>query len=377
MIIGVTGLNASGKSEVAKYLEKKGFLYISANKVFSEEAKRRGLSTDREDLKKVANSLREELGNNAFVLKAKDLFKTEFKNKNIVIESLRNPGEIEELMKYDDFYLLGISTDIKLRYERAKKRNRDKDVKSFADFVKSEEEELQSKNPNSQQLLKTYSLKEFEILNNDNLENLYEKVDILLKDISSINNPITRYEKTYFTIYKFSDKIIKRPFKNKYYLNIAKEVSSRSTCLNVRYGALILKDDQIISTGYVGAPRKVLSSLERGNCLRRDLKIPSGQRYEICRSVHAEQNAIINSARAGVSLLGSTMFFWGAKYDKEDLTLVNGLPCFICKKMIINAGIRRFISHDSSGRIIEHDVKAWQKAWSEADMLDDVDVYKG
>ena len=140
---------------------------------------------------------------------------------------------------------------------------------------------------------------------------------------------------------------------------------------------MILKDDQIISTGYVGAPRKVLSSLERGNCLRRDLKIPSGQRYEICRSVHAEQNAIINSARAGVSLLGSTMFFWGAKYDKEDLTLVNGLPCFICKKMIINAGIRRFISHDSSGRIIEHDVKAWQKAWSEADMLDDVDVYKG
>ena len=95
-----------------------------------------------------------------------------------------------------------------------------------------------------------------------------------------------------------------RTSKDHYYLGIAKEVASRSTCWRRAIGAIIVRDDQIISTGYVGAPRKTKDSLEHGFCLRDKLGIPHGQRYELCRSVHAEQNAIINAARAGVSLLG-------------------------------------------------------------------------
>ena len=112
--------------------------------------------------------------------------------------------------------------------------------------------------------------------------------------------------------------MIQRPEKEEYYLNIAQVVSKRSTCLKVLIGAIIVKEDQIIATGYVGAPRHTRSSLEHGFCLRQKLQIPSGTQYELCRSVHAEQNAIINSARAGVSLLGGDMYIFGEDRDSGD-----------------------------------------------------------
>mgnify|MGYP003394597880 CR=1 FL=1 len=141
-----------------------------------------------------------------------------------------------------------------------------------------------------------------------------------------------------------------RPSKEQYYLNIAKEV--------VKIGALIVKEDAIVATGYVGAPRKTSDCLERGVCLRDKLQIPHGQRYELCRSVHAEQNCIINSARAGVSLLGGDMYQWSE--DKNGAP-IDSLPCFICKKMIINAGIKRVVAGDPDGDIIEFKVKDWLK----------------
>ena len=106
-----------------------------------------------------------------------------------------------------------------------------------------------------------------------------------------------------------------RTTKGEYYLGIAREVARRSTCWRRSIGAIIVRDDQIISAGYVGAPRKTRDSVEHGFCLRDRLGIPHGQRYELCRSVHAEQNAIINAARAGVSLLGGDMYIFGTSVD--------------------------------------------------------------
>ena len=116
----------------------------------------------------------------------------------------------------------------------------------------------------------------------------------------------------------------KRPDKDTYYLSIAERVSSRSTCLKVYMGAIIVKDDQIIATGYVGAPRNTKSSLEHNFCLRKKLNIPSGTQYEMCRSVHAEQNAIINAARAGVSLINGDMYIFGK--TREDNKIINAFP---------------------------------------------------
>lgn len=122
----------------------------------------------------------------------------------------------------------------------------------------------------------------------------------------------------------------KRPEKDQYYLNIARVVSTRSTCMKVYMGAIIVKEDQIIATGYVGAPRNTKSSMEHGFCLRKKLNIPSGSQYELCRSVHAEQNAIINAARAGVSLLGGDMFIYGQL--KETGEVINAFPALSAKR---------------------------------------------
>jgi len=168
-------------------------------------------------------------------------------------------------------------------------------------------------------------------------------------------------------------KDLSRPSKDEYYLQIAKEIGDRSTCFRHKMGTIIVKDDQIVATGYIGAPRKTKDCLERGECLRDKLKIPHGTRYEVCRSVHAEQNAIINAARAGVNILGGDMYMHSINPKtgfKND-----ALPCFFCKRMIINAGLKRIISMGKGGDVKVFYVDDWIKEWREKDIADDKQQY--
>jgi len=160
-----------------------------------------------------------------------------------------------------------------------------------------------------------------------------------------------------------------RPSKDEYYLNIAREVSKRGTCFRLKCGAIIVRDDQIISTGYVGAPRKTKDCLERGYCLREKLGIPHGKQYETCRSVHAEMNCIINAARAGVSLLNGTMYIYAEKGKTGER--VDSFPCYICKKMIINSGLERVVCSTKDDKFKEFYVRDWVKDWQKKDILDD------
>lgn len=162
-----------------------------------------------------------------------------------------------------------------------------------------------------------------------------------------------------------------RPTKDEYYLELAKAVCRRSTCTKVEIGAVIIRDDQVVSTGYCGAPRGTKSSLGHGFCLRKQLGIPSGQRYEICRSVHAEQNAIINAARAGASLLGGDMYIYGKTIDDGKDETLDAFPCFICKKMLINCGLNRVICSTKDGKCIIFKVEDWVKDWVKGDIIDD------
>ena len=134
--------------------------------------------------------------------------------------------------------------------------------------------------------------------------------------------------------------------KHNYYLNIAATASERSTCLKRKYGAVIVKNDEIISTGYNGAPRGRRNCNEIGTCLRIEKNIPSGQRYEICRSVHAEMNAIISASRD--KMIGSTLYLSG--YENDNSITKNAEPCSICKRLIINAGIEKVIVRCSEKR---------------------------
>ena len=164
-----------------------------------------------------------------------------------------------------------------------------------------------------------------------------------------------------------------RPTKENYYLKIAKEVAQRSTCYRNRGGAVIVRGDQIVATGYIGAPRKTRDCLERQECLRDKLKIPHGKQYELCRSVHAEMNAIINAARAGVSLFGGDIYIHCE--NPQDGSPRDSFPCFICKKMIINAGLERVICSTHDGQFKIFKVADWIKDWQEKDIIDDKDQY--
>jgi dCMP deaminase len=168
---------------------------------------------------------------------------------------------------------------------------------------------------------------------------------------------------------------LERPSWDEYFLNLARDVSERATCMSTIFGAIVVKDKRILSTGYNGAPRKTKDCWERGNCLRRQLNIPSGHRYELCRSVHAEQNAIINAARAGVSVEGADMYLFGKRIWNGDNSLIDISPCFICKKIIINAGIDRVICSTKEGKIKVFPVADWAEEWKNKDLIDDMDIY--
>jgi dCMP deaminase len=142
-----------------------------------------------------------------------------------------------------------------------------------------------------------------------------------------------------------ADKEHKRPDKFQHYLNRAKVAAERSTCLRRRIGAIIIKDDVEVSSGYVGSPRGTEHCIDTGKCLRKEVGIPPGERYELCRSVHAEQNAIVNAARSGATIVDGEMYIYservkGAYNEKLGETSRIYGPCIICAKMILNAGIK-------------------------------------
>ena len=133
---------------------------------------------------------------------------------------------------------------------------------------------------------------------------------------------------------------MKRIDKENYYLDIAETVLERATCLRRVYGAIIVKNDEIVSTGYNGAPRGRKNCIDLGYCTREAMNIPSGERYELCRSVHAEMNAIISAARRDT--LGATLYLAGREAATGEL-LRHATSCSMCRRHIINAGIEKVI----------------------------------
>ena len=149
---------------------------------------------------------------------------------------------------------------------------------------------------------------------------------------------------------------MERVSKENYYLDIAQTVAERATCLRRKFGAIIVKNDVIVSTGYNGAPRGRKNCSDLGYCYRDQLQIPRGERYELCRSVHAEQNAIIAAPRE--QMLGATLYM--ACVTPEEGEIVSGMnSCMMCKRVILNAGIARVIVRDTRTEYRVIDVTDW------------------
>ena len=149
---------------------------------------------------------------------------------------------------------------------------------------------------------------------------------------------------------------MERVSKENYYLDIAETVAKRSTCLRRCYGAIIVKNDEIVSTGYNGAPRGRKNCMDLWYCTREAMKIPSGERYELCRSVHAEMNAIISAARR--ETLGATLYLAGRESATGTL-LEHATSCSMCRRHIINAGIERVVIRNTPKEYQVVEVEEW------------------
>lgn len=149
---------------------------------------------------------------------------------------------------------------------------------------------------------------------------------------------------------------MERRDKINYYLDIAQTVAERSTCLRRCYGAIIVKNDEIVSSGYNGAPRGRKNCSDLNYCTREALNIPSGQRYELCRSAHAEANAIISASRQ--EMLGATIYMACIRPGTGEL-IPDSSSCMMCRKLIINAGIKDIVIRDTADDYRVVDIREW------------------
>lgn len=305
MIIGLTGKNGSGKTAVSDYLRSRGFEHYSLSDAIRNEIRERGEEITRDRLIDVGTELRERLGPGVLAERILALLESDH---NYVIDSIRNPQEVEVLRRRPDFTLLAMEADERLRFERSRIRGREQAAQTLEQFVQEEARELNSSNPASQQLLATQQKADITVINNGTVKDLHCQLDELLPPLMS----------------RFM-----RPTWDEYFMNIAKVVATRSNCMKRKVAAIIVKDRRVISTGYNGTPRGAKNCNE-GGCPRCNSLAASGTALDECLCSHGEENAITQAAYYGIRLKGATLYSTFA-------------PCLLCTKMIINSGIAEVV----------------------------------
>ncbi len=302
MIIGITGPSCSGKSVITDCLKQKSFESFSLSDILREEARRNNIELTTENLQNLGNKTREKYGSGALAILALERMKHKEK---IVIESIRNPGEVEEFKKTRNFYLIAIDAPRELRIERLYKRYKEggkrEDPTTREELIKILDiDEGKEQSEKGQQVRKCMLMADFHIFNDKSVENLHIETE---KIFNSIQNKK------------------KRPDWDEYFMSIAMQASKRATCDRKHVGAVIVRDRTILSTGYNGSVRgfphcdDIGHMLEEGHCVA---------------TIHAEANSIVQAAKNGVKVDGATLY-------------TTASPCWWCFKMIANSGIKRIV----------------------------------
>ena len=323
LIIGITGKYCAGKTTVCEYLKDKSFYYNSLSDELREILKEQKIPITRENLIAKGNELRQKEGNSFL---SKRLLKKMDRDKNYVIDSLRNPDEIREFVKHGNFHLWSIEAQEKTRFDRIVKRSREGDPKTVEEFKRLEAQESKSENASGQQLEECGRMAEYKIENSGSLVELFKEIDSLLLQI-----PVD----------------FKRPPWDEYFINIAKEVATRSNCVKRKVAAVIVKDKRIISTGYNGTPRGVKNCNE-GGCPRCNSFSNAGTKLDECLCSHGEENAIVQASYHGVSIKDSTLY-------------TTFSPNLSCSKMIVNAGITKDV-YITDYPLVDTDIKMLEEA---------------
>jgi dCMP deaminase len=310
-IVAIVGLAGSGKTIAANFFVKKGYNYLRFGQITLDELKKRiGLRSDPSLEKEVREGIRKKHGMAAFAILNKPKIDKLLQKGNVVIDGMYSWSEYKYLKKIygDNFRVLAVQASPSLRYKRLSERTEiDKKMIhrpfSFYDAMKRDFDEIENIEKGG-----PIAIADDTILNNSSVSEFKESLDGL-----------------------FSNNKNKRPSWDEYFMKICSLVAERSTCLRHHVGCVIVKDKNILATGYNGAPAGTKDCLELG-CLKDIMKLKSGKGHQICRATHAEQNAIIRAALNGVSIKGSTMY-------------CTHQPCDLCARMIINSGIKRVVSY--------------------------------
>ena len=308
MIIGVTGNYGSGKDTAAEILEKMSFEHISFSDILREELKKEKKAITRENLINIGNRLRKE--NGPTILAKLALEKINSTN-NYVFTSIRNPSEVSLLQERSDFIMVNVTASEEVRLSRIVARNRENDPKTLKELQKKEKRE-NSKDKNAQQLNAVAKLAKIVIKNESSLDELKQKVQRMIQDFEG----------------KLS---YHRPPWDEYFVDITKQVGTRATCGRGRSGCVIVKDNHILVTGYVGSPKGLPHCDEVGHEFKKVLKEDGSTSNHCVRGAHAEQNAICQAAKLGIPLEGSTLY-------------CRMTPCYVCAKLIVNCGTIRVVA---------------------------------
>lgn len=308
MIIGVTGYLGAGKDTVAHYLVKKGFTHISLSDILREDLRKTNKQVTRKNLQELGAKMRGLLGDDILAERCMARFRP---GERYVVSSIGTVGEVQRLQHHPQFVLVFVDASLKRRFVRVKQRKREEDPATFASFKHHENKENKG-GEGLREFSKTKKLANIILNNNATKEQLYRKIDHMLADLK---------KKPAF----------KRPGWDNYFLGIMDKVAKRGTCDRGQNGCVIVKDKRILCTGYVGSPMGLPHCDEEGHLLHKVLNTDGSTSVHCIRTVHAEQNAIAQAARNGISIQGATM------YTKME-------PCRTCAMMIINTGIVRVVA---------------------------------
>jgi dCMP deaminase len=342
MIIGITGTLGAGKGTIVEFLLKRNFKHYSVRAFLTEEILRRGLEVCRDNMVSVANDLRTKFGPSHIV---EELYsRAVAAGGDSVIESIRCPGEVEALKKKRDFVLFSVDADVEARYSRIVGRATETDRLSFDKFVMEEQREMESNDNSKQNLRACIEMSDHRFKNDWTIEELHGKIGAVLGKIGS-------GEKKYV-----------RPSWDEYFMEIARTVAKRGTCDRGRSGCVIVKDKQILVTGYVGSVPGFPHCDEVGHKME-EWTHDGVVRQHCIRTAHAEQNAICQAAKLGIPLEGATIY-------------CKMTPCDICAKMIITAGIKRIVCEKIYHAAQEN--KFYKTAGVQLDVLDKtIEEYEG
>ncbi len=311
MIIGVTGTKASGKGILTEILREKGFVYSSTSDRVREEAIARGI-TDYTivDLQNIANKIREDFGTEELVRRT--LKKLEG-NEKMIIDGIRNPGEIEEIKKQGGI-IFSIDAPKEQRFQRLIQRHRYSDPKTWEEFVRMEERDMgKGEESTGQQVAKCMEMADIKIVNDGTLETFKTRIEYALLKLEEKENPK------------------KRPSWDEYFMGICEKVAERCTCDRGKGGTVIVKDKRILTTGYIGSPPGIPHCDEIGHLLKTVTHEDGNQTTHCMRTIHCELNALLQAAKLGIALDGSTLYTFKA-------------PCRNCAMAIISAGIKRVVA---------------------------------